>query len=131
MRRTKEPYLSLFSQYTEHSFSEDLARLSDLLDSHPEANDWVLQDLADGKDARGSKGMSAEEVLRAAILKQIRQWSYRELECHLRDSSDAEAFVRVREGRRYSDSTLQAKINAVRPQTWERINRAVLFRIAA
>ena len=80
MRRSRESYLSLFGQYTEHSFSEDLARLSDLLDSHPEVNDWVLQDLADGKDTRGSKGMSAEEILRVAILKQIRQWSYRELE---------------------------------------------------
>lgn len=131
MRRSRESYLSLFSQYTDHSFSEDLARLSDLLDSHSEVNDWVLQDLADGKDARGSKGMSAEEVLRAAILKQIRQWSYRELEYHLRDSSDAEAFVRVRDGRRYSDSTLQANIKAIRPQTWERINRDVLLRIAS
>jgi len=131
MRVLREPQLSLFGQYTDHLFSEDLARLSELLDAHPEANDWVLHDLADGKDARGSKGMSAEEVLRAAILKQIRQWSYRELEYHLRDSSDAKAFVRVRDGQSYSDSTLQANIKSIRAQTWERINREVLLRIAA
>lgn len=118
MRRSRELYLSLFGQYNEHSLCEDLARLSDLLDSQPQVNHWVIQDLADSKDARSSKGMSAEEVLRAAIHKQIRQWSYRELDYHLRDSSDAEAFVRVRDGRCYSDSTLQTNIKAIRFKLW-------------
>ena len=80
MRLAREPHLSLFSQYTEHPFSEDLARLSSLFDAHPEVSEWVLADLANGTDERGAKGTSAEEVLRAALLKQIRQWSYRELE---------------------------------------------------
>jgi IS5 family transposase len=130
MRISREQHISLFCQYSDHAFSEDLSTLSKVLDRHPEVCDWVLGDLEAGTEGRGAKGMSAEEVVRAAILKQVHQWTYRELEYHLRDSKDAKAFVRLREGQAYATSTLQANIKGIRATTWERINREVLLVVA-
>ena len=74
----------------------------------------------------GRRGLPAEAVLRCALLKQQRQLSYEEL-----------AFTwRIR--RRFGPlpacplswspkkSVLQPTISAIRPQTWEAVNRAVL-----
>lgn len=130
MRRTREQQVSLFRQYSEHEFSEEMQKISDCLDRVPETLDAVLQDLANGKDSRGAKGMSAEEVLRAGILKQQNEWTYKELEFNLVDSASARAFVRVRNEPGYSDSCLQENIKKISSETWENLNRQLL-RLAA
>ena len=112
----------MFRQYSDHIFSEKLQRIDAILNKYPEASDWVLEDLASGKDARGAKGMTAEEVLRAALLMQIEDLTYRQLEFHLVDSIAMRAFVHVPDGVKYSDSTLQANIKAILPETWQKIH---------
>lgn len=131
MRILRERHVSLFCQYSDHEFSTELKKISEILDETSEALEWVLSDLAVSTDKRGSKGMSAEEVLRAAILKQQHSWSYKELEWHLRDSSSSQAFVRVRTGQSYSDSCLQENIKKVSASTWEKLNRAIVRYAAA
>ena len=122
MRIARELHTPMFRQYSEHIFSEKLQRIDAILNKYPEASDWVLEDLASGKDARGAKGMTAEEVLRAALLMQIEDLTYRQLEFHLVDSIAMRAFVHIPDGQKYSDSTLQVNIKSISPVTWQKIH---------
>ena len=55
---------------------------------HPEIEERVHADLLEGRSSRtGRSGLSGEQVLRIALLKQIHGLSYRELEFHLEDSA--------------------------------------------
>lgn len=130
MRDHREHRVGMFSQYAEHDFSKNWKRISELLDAFPECIDWVHKDLTEGAKPQGAHGMSAESVLRAAILKQQQQWSYKKLEFHLVDSTSARAFCRLPDGRSFSDSTLQENIRRVRAQTWESINRLFIAHAA-
>lgn len=127
MRTTRELHEPMFRQYSEHSFSEKLQKISKILDLHPEIADWVHSDLVKGKDPRGQKGMSAEEVIRAAILKQIQDLTYQELEFQVADSQATRAFIRVPDGVSYSDSALQSNIKRISPETWQRIQKITVI----
>lgn len=71
--------------------------------------------------------MTAEQVLRCAILKQYRSLTYEELAFHLEDSRSFRAFARLRRGRKPSASTLQENVKAMQEETWEWVNRVTLF----
>ena len=70
--------------------------------------------------------MSAEAVLRCALLKQYRQLSYQELAFHLEDSASFRAFARLPWAWSPQKSVLQKTISAIGPETWEQINQALL-----
>lgn len=123
MRMTRELHEPMFRQYSEHSFSDKLQKIAVILDLHPEISDWVHSDLSAGKDSRGAKGMSAEEVIRAGILKQIQDLTYQELEFQIADSQATRAFIRVPDGISYSDSALQENIKKISVETWQRIQK--------
>jgi len=132
MRKKIELYPDLFCQYSSHKYSEELKKISAILEQHEEILDLVHEDLINGKmvSFKGAKGMSSEMILRAAILKQQRQWTYEELEFHLADSQSGRAFVKLPFGIYYSDSTLQENIKKISFQTWEKINQ-ILIKYAA
>jgi transposase, IS5 family len=127
MRLARELHNPLFRQYSEHSFSEKLSQVASKLDAHPEIADWVLEDLTKGKDPRGAKGMTAEEVIRAAILMQIQNLTYAELEYQIADSQSARAFIRVPDGITYSDSALQTNIKGISVNTWQKVQRLTVL----
>ena len=56
----------------DHPRARELEQISQILDSIPTILDLVLQDLTHGVENRncGAEGMTAEQVLRAAIIKQ-------------------------------------------------------------
>jgi IS5 family transposase len=119
-----EPWLNL-----EHS--QELEAISSVLDTHPKINELVLQDLRKNNPSAsrdvGCAGMSAEQVLRAAIIKQMNQFSYRELSFHLADSRSYRRFCRLgMADPTLSKSALASNIKAVRPETLEKINRELL-----
>src|SRR6266436_7228992 len=68
----------------------------------------------------------AETVLRCALLKQQRQLSYEELAFHLEDSASFRAFARLPLAWSPKKSVLHQTISAIRSETWEAINRALL-----
>ena len=128
MRVSKHLQESLFCQWSDHRFSNELKRISLLLEKYPVFFDWILSDLHLGERKRdtGAKGMSAEQVLRAAILKQQNQWSYEFLELQLVDSKMSRSFVRLDFDESYSASALQANISKVKAETWQRINDKIV-----
>ena len=71
--------------------------------------------------------MSAEQVLRALLVKQLNQFSYRELAFHLADSRSYRTFCQLGIIEPTpSKSTLAANIKAVKFETLEQINRELV-----
>ena len=125
MRQKRTAQQSLFDpEPVHHPVADALEAISAWLDAHPELLDAIAADL--GAAARGRAGLSCETVLRCAVLKHLRQETWRGLEFTLRDSASARRFVRADPVRLPKKSALQATVGAVRPDTWEQVNRCLL-----
>ncbi len=109
----------------EHPRAEELQRISDILDENPIISEMVWQDLTCDVQTHGAgaHGMSAEQVLRVAIVKQIEGFSYEDLAFHILDSRCYRHFCRIgiaHDG--LKKSALCAAIKAISPQSWKAIN---------
>lgn len=109
MRAKRTHQISIYETFAEHAIGQELKALSEWLDRHIEALDWVEKDIQrKGVKDTGRSGMSIEAILRCGLLKQHRQWTYEELAFHL------------------TDSALQSVIALIRGETWEYINQALV-----
>lgn len=98
-----------------------------ILEARPALAERVHGDLTAGRRSdTGRRGLSGEQVLRIALLKQIHGLSYRELEFHLQDSDAFRAFVSLAAYERPSFQALQANVKRIRPETWEAIHRELI-----
>ena len=103
-----------------------LERISTVLDDNPQIVRRVHADLTSNISNTGACGMSAEQVLRVAILKQLKQYSYRELAERLNDGITLRWFTRF-----YSEpiahfTTLQKVVKSIRSASWDHINAMLL-----
>ena len=129
MRRSVRDQLPLVPAPFGHDHVRELATMRAILDAHPEFARWVQGDLlAGGVTAdRGRVGMSGEQVLRALVIKQANGFSYEQLAFHLADSQTYRAFCLIGFAEKPpKKSTLQRNIKLVRPETLERVNRALV-----
>jgi IS5 family transposase len=107
--------------------ARELEAISLVLDQNPGILDLVFRDLVKyQRTDTGRGGMSAEQVLRGAILKQYRELTYEELAFHLEDSTAFRSFARLDLGQYPCGSTLQDNIKAIAAETWEAVNRVLL-----
>ena len=126
MRKKNQKQMPLMPSNIDHPRARELDRISQILDSIPTITDMVLQDLThDIKSrTRGAEGMTAEQVLRAAIIKQTEGFSYDALAFHLSDSTTYRNFCRIGLiNKGFKKSALCKNIKAISPETWESINR--------
>jgi IS5 family transposase len=75
----------------------------------------------------GAKGMSADQVLRCAVVKTLFRFSYEDLSFHIVDSQSIRWFCRIGiadEG--FKKSALNRNIKCISERTWEIINRELL-----
>lgn len=127
MRQERTVQASIFDVFATHEIGRELKAMSRWLDEHRDLLGLVAGDLVRvGVKATGRQGLPAEAVLRCAILKQYRQLSYQELAFHLEDSASFRAFARLPCSWSPRKSALQKTISAIRPETWEQINRTLL-----
>ena len=127
MRKRFNPQMSLFSPMARSSIVKELEQISHILDATPAVMDLVFQDLVKThRPDTGREGLTAEQVLRCAILKQYRELTYEELAFHLEDSDAFRNFSRLHMGQYPSKSILQENIKAIREETWEAIHRDIL-----
>jgi IS5 family transposase len=132
MRRRRQGQLELAHTIPRTEIGRELAAMSKVLDEMPKLYELAYRDLIGLKDAEtGRIGMTAEQVVRAAILKQYRSLSYEELAFHLDDSASFRAFARLSRGQHPSASTLQDNIKALSETTWEDIQRIIVQYAAA
>ena len=131
MRKTIAAQLGLVPQTADHPHSRELACVSQLLDRLPKAAELVAKDLVKGtrSTTAGRAGLSGEQVLRAAVLKQMHGWSYEDLAFHLADSPTFRTFCRIGMMERAPKrSALAENIKRVKPATFEQVNRMVVAR---
>lgn len=127
MRPRRTIQTTLFDVFAGHEIGRELKAMSEWLDRHVELVELVARDLRRyGVKETGRKGLAAESVLRCALLKQHRQLSYEELAFHLEDSASFRAFARPPLSWTPKKSVLHKTIGAIRAETWETINRAVV-----
>ncbi|MFH0788325.1 MAG: transposase [Pseudomonadota bacterium] len=126
MRQKRKRQLDIFQAAFKKDIGKELEVMSQILDAKPEMLNQVFKDVVGTSQSDlGRRGMTAEQVLRCAILKQHRDLTYEELSFHLEDSQSFRAFSRLGMGQYPSGSTLQENIKALREETWERINQMV------
>ena len=127
MREKRTIQSSIFECYAKHEIGDELQAMSAWLDAHPELLEWVATDLRTRPVlATGRKGITAESVLRCAILKQYRQLTYDDLAFCLLDSLSCQSFARLTTGWLPKKAALQSVISAISGTTWERINQRLL-----
>src|ERR1700694_5391795 len=127
MRQERTIQASLFDLFAGHEIGRELRAMSVWLDEHPALIALACDDLRRrGVKQTGRQGLAAESVLRCALLKQHRQLSYEELAFHLEDSASFRAFARLPLSWTPKKSVLSRTVRAIRAETWEEINRAVL-----
>jgi IS5 family transposase len=129
MRKKNQKQMPLMIKSIDHPHAEDLKSISQILDGHPIINEMVLQDLTRNVVNRdsGAQGMSAEQILRAAIIKQMEGFSYEDLAFHLLDSVCYRSFCRIGfADKGFRKSALCHNIKAISPPTWEDINHILV-----
>lgn len=128
MKQSHTAQHSIFDFYPEHEFGQELKYISDWLDNQPNLVDWVKKDVTNMcKNNAGRTGLTAETILRCAIMMQTRQLTYEELEFALVDSLSSQTFARLDKSKPLpKKSALQSNISRISDVTWEIINRQVL-----
>lgn len=129
MRQLKEQQPGLTPVSIAHEHAHELDVMSDILDENPEILELVYRDLvAEVSSETGRRGMTAEQTLRALIVKQMNGFSYVELAFHLADSRTYSAFCRLPwlDEKPVSGSALWEAIHRIRPGTLEAINRVLV-----
>ena len=129
MRKNTQKQMPLTITSIDHPHAVELEGISQILDANPIIYDWVLQDLTRSVTHvdTGAEGMSAEQVLRAAIIKQMETYSYEDLAFHLLDSVCYRGFCRIGiADKGFQKSALCNNIKAISSETWESINRILV-----
>ena len=127
MRQERTIQATIFEVFAQHEIGCELKAMSQWLDGQLALVSQVAGDLRrQGVRETGRRGLPAESVLRCALLKQQRQLSYEELAFHLEDSASFRAFARLPLGWSPKKSVLHQTIGAIRAETWEAVNQALL-----
>lgn len=126
MRKTRNQQLPLAEATTDHPKAKELLEISKMLDSQNSIYDLALQDLATSSKNVGANGMTAEQIVRAAIIQKIGTYSYRELAFHLADSRAYSLFCKIGMRKPFKKSALQQGIKAISKEAWEQMNKVVV-----
>ncbi len=127
MRKKWDEQLSIFHIFPKNKIARELGAISEILDAHLQILDKVYKDLFRTRLLdTGREGMTAEQVLRCAVLKQYRNLTYEELAFHLEDSQSFRAFAKMKIGQTPGSSTLQENIKALSVESWEAVHQAIL-----
>ena len=128
MRKKIHHQLPLMPALIDHEHADEVLAMSQVLDGIPdELLERVTAELVRGDSKRGREGMTANSVIRCAVVKHMRGFSYEQLAFHLADSATYRTFCRF--GIVDSvpkKSTLQENIKRLSSDTWESINRWIL-----
>jgi IS5 family transposase len=125
MRKTSKKQMPLMPQSLDHPRAIELNAINRILEACPTISDLAMQALCSGaaKCRAGANGMSAEQVVRAAIIKQMFEFSYQDLAFHLIDSVSLRKFCLIGIGDKgFKKSVLCKNIKALSPKTWKGIN---------
>jgi transposase, IS5 family len=131
MRMVSQRQRSLSFYQSLPSFAREWNTIGAILDSNLSISQRVWEDLrTDGKGRQkketGARGMTAEQIIRFAIVKMKERLSYRDLQARVADSICLREFCLVDMQEVPSFTTLQENIKRIAPGTWETINTIII-----
>ena len=130
MRKKQQKQMPLIEPASGHPQEMELEIISQLIDNTPTICDYVLQDLNEGKVEKqntGAEGMSADQVIRAAVVMRLYSFTYGQLAFHIYDSRALRRFCRIGiADKGFGKSALNANIKRLSPHTWQCISRDLL-----
>lgn len=122
--------MSLMPAEIDHPQAKELEAISRIILSKPIICDLVLQDLGKyhlNQSCSGANGMSADQVLRTAIVKVLFGVSYLDLAFHIIDSKSIRRFCQIGiADKGYKKSALNNNIKAISENTWRAIHREII-----
>ncbi len=128
MREILAHQLPVTQDFIDHPHGKELNAMSDAIDALPaEVLTSVHGDLVGTASTDvGRRGMTAEQVIRCVVIKQLNGFSYSELSFHLADSTCYRTFCRFGAIDRIpSRSTLQWNIKRLSPETMQQVSGAI------
>lgn len=131
MRQARKTQYTLRENWLDPDHAKELAAMSRVLDDNPRIAELVLQDLRIARRSPeancGAEGLSAEQVLRILVVKQLNGFSYRQLAFHLADSRSYRTFCRLGiTDKLPSKSALNANLKCLQATSLEAINRLLV-----
>lgn len=131
MREARKSQETLRETWLDLDHAKELQAMSRVLNDNPTIAVLVWQDLraasSSKQTTRGAGGLSAEQVLRILVVKQMNGFSYRELAFHLADSHSYRTFCLLGiTDKTPTRSSLNANLKALRPATLEAINLMIV-----
>ncbi len=117
-----------FEFYRSNSkMSKKLEKISEILQKDISFLEKVAKDFKTPKGSpAGAKGMTIEQVVRVAILKQFRQLGYQGLCDELGDNISYRRFAKIHEGEAPGRMTLSDNIKRISPEGWEEIHKVIV-----
>ena len=104
-----------------------MKKMDTIIDANPNIVAAVHADLTWAVNDSGRYGLlSAERVLRSAVLKQLKGYSYRELRQRIHDSVGLRWFTRFDCDPIAHFTALQKAIKSIKPETWAGINEMLV-----
>ena len=127
MRAIHDRQLRFEFYQSDSKMSKKLKKMSDILQKDRSFLEKIAEDFKTRKgSSAGAKGMTVEQVVRVAILKQFRQLSYEELYDELNDNISYRRFAKIHEGMVPKKSTLNENIKKISPGGWEEIHNIIV-----
>jgi IS5 family transposase len=129
MRKKNQKQMPLTPAKVDHPHVMELELIGRILDDIPTINELAWQELTQNVEnfGAGAEGMSAEQAVRCAIVKQMEDYTYDELAFHIIDSSCYRSFCRIGIAHKgFKKSALCHNIKALSAQTREAINRILV-----
>lgn len=137
MHERNQPQRELFDDYVrdfntigcvKKKWLKDLQAMDRILDDNPKITVLVAADLnRHVKSPVGAKAkLTGEQVLRLAVLKQLKGYSYRALEEHVNNTPFYRQFTRFYGGAIPDFSVMERAIKQIRAETWEAINQVLV-----
>jgi len=110
------------------ALNPELAVIDTILNNHPEIIEMVSQEVTGGQEGRvlGRKDMpTVEQIVRAAIYKEMKNLTYRELEYQQHDSRLCGVFIKLDERKPFSFKVFQKYISLISGETLNRMLVAI------
>jgi IS5 family transposase len=129
MRKKWEQQMPLMPPNIDHPQADELEAISRIINGKPTICDRVLQELCKRPPTArsGARGMSADQVLRAAIVKSLFGFTYKELAFHMVDSQSIRRFCQIGiADKGFKKSVLNKNIKALSEKTWQAINHDLI-----
>ena len=130
MREIRDRQMRFEFYQSDSKLSKKLEKASEILEKDKSFLDVIAENFKTERESKaGAKGMTIEQVVRAAILKQMRQLSYESLYDELNDNISYRRFTKIHDGMVPKKMIFNENIKRISPGGWEAINK-VLIKVA-